>query len=124
MVTRQFIEKIFNSEISRNKKYYFILVFYNGTITDEIFLNKMINEGFLHHMSNYEPQIIMAEKSMLSGYAIYYPSTLNFVQPIIEEVNKLNISKENTSLTESGIIVAETIIKLVHQLKNPYINYS
>lgn len=75
-------------------------------------------------MSSYEPQIIRAEKSRLSKYAIYYPSTLNFVQPIVVEVNKLNISKENTSLTESEIVVAETIIKLVHQLKNPYINYS
>jgi hypothetical protein len=75
-------------------------------------------------MSNYEPKIIMAQKSILSQFAIYYPSSFNFLQPIIEEMNTLNISKENASLIESEITMAESIIKLMNRLKNPYINYS
>lgn len=75
-------------------------------------------------MSTYKPRVIEAQKSKISQYAVYYPPSLNYAEPIIEELNKFNISKENVSSIESEIIVAEAIIKLVHQLKDPYINYS
>ena len=66
----------------------------------------------------------MVEKSKLAQYAIFYPASLNYIQPVIEKLNKLNISKENASSIELEIAVAEALIKLAHQLKNPYINYS
>ncbi|XP_011497680.1 PREDICTED: gamma-glutamyltranspeptidase 1-like [Ceratosolen solmsi marchali] len=98
-------------------------VFYNGSISNEIFLNKT-NERLLNDLSSYEPKVITVQKSSLSQYAIYYPSNFNFLRSIIEEMNMLNISKENASSIDSEIIVAESIIKLALRLKNPYVNYT
>lgn len=75
-------------------------------------------------MANYKPKIIMSQKSTLSHYAIFYPSTDNFLQPVIDEIDKLNISIDNAHAIESEIKTAEALIKLTHELKVPYINFS
>lgn len=81
-----------------------------------------MSEKLLTELANYEPDILLAQSSRLSHYSIFYPSNRNFVKPVIEKLNELNISTENVLSFESDIIVAETIIKQMHQLKNPFIN--
>ena len=78
----------------------------------------------LKELANYEPKLIVAHQSTLFQYTIFYPSKENFVETVIEELNNLNISKENASTIESEIITAEALVKLIHKLKSPYINYS
>ncbi|KAL7288659.1 hypothetical protein TKK_0017390 [Trichogramma kaykai] len=98
--------------------------FYNGTLSSRILSNYTNNDKLFNELASYEPSIMKAEKSILSQFAIFYPSTTNYAQLIIEEMNKLNISKENASSIESEIKTAETIIKLMRQLNNPYIKYT
>lgn len=74
-------------------------------------------------MANYEPKIVMPQKSVLANYAIYYPSTDNFIQQVVDEINSQNVSMENASAIETEITTAEALIKLVRRLKTPYNNF-
>ncbi|XP_031787839.1 glutathione hydrolase 5 proenzyme [Nasonia vitripennis] len=101
-------------------------VFYNGLLSSKLFANLpgIETKNLLNLMSTYKPKVVEAQKSSLAQYAVYYPPSLNFAQSIIEELDKFNASKENVSSIESEIMVAEAIIKLVHQLKDPYISFT
>ncbi|XP_058808769.1 uncharacterized protein LOC131674242 isoform X2 [Phymastichus coffea] len=96
--------------------------FYNGSLVNQIFSSKNVSEKLLDELANYKPDVILAQSSNLLQYSIFYPSNWNLIKPIVDKLNELNISTENASSFESEIIAAETMIKQMHQLKNPFIN--
>ncbi|XP_023246688.1 glutathione hydrolase 7-like [Copidosoma floridanum] len=94
-------------------------LYLNAAIVEKIFQNKTnLNDAFYTEYANYAPKVVLAEMSTLSNYGIFYPPNVNALKMILNDMNKLNISKENASSIEVEINVAESIIKLIRQYKD------
>lgn len=91
---------------------FFLLVLYNGTLSNKILRSNNLHEDSLQELASYMPTLTIAKSSILHHHTIYYPSHMSLMQTVIETLESLPISKGNASTIESLTLVAETLMHI------------
>ncbi|KAK1125805.1 hypothetical protein K0M31_005348 [Melipona bicolor] len=88
-------------------------VLYNGSFSQKLLHDKVKLLKLLPQLVNYKPDVYIAKKSSFYKHAIYYSPHMSLLKSMITALENLKISTDNTSIVETDIEVAKTLINSV-----------
>lgn len=71
----------------------------------------IVREELLHQLASFEPRVTESQRIIFHNNIVYLPRHADMFRSMIEEVERLKISEDNSSSIEAQILMARSVVR-------------